>query len=230
MSFRVGTPNYGLPQTEGTDKRDWSDTNQPFLAIDTAIKTAVDTSASASSAASTAQQTADGANTAAAHAQTDATTAQTLATSASELATTAKNRADSAYTNVGDLDTLKTSDKTSAVAAINEVRTGIAGGNGSVKVTANGTETNAQLFTRLDALVDWSKVTMSSYMLLNDVGIFRRNNNNKDFCWVNYDSITAIGYGMTKRVKIQFNNNGTLTYTDTSEDVPSNGTTYELFY
>ncbi len=98
MSYRVGTPNYGLPQTEGTDKRDWSDTNQPFLLIDTAIKGAVDTSASASAAAATAQQTADGANTAAAHAQTDATTAQTLATSASELATTAKNRADAAYT------------------------------------------------------------------------------------------------------------------------------------
>ena len=97
MSFRVGTPNYGLPQTEGTDKRDWSDTNQPFLLIDTAIKNAVDTSAIASSAAATAQQTADGATTAATHAQTDATTAQTLATSASELANTAKNRADSAY-------------------------------------------------------------------------------------------------------------------------------------
>lgn len=96
MSFRVGTPNYGLPQTEGTDKRDWSDTNQPFLIIDTAIKNAVDTSAIASAAAATAQQTADGATTAAAHAQTDATTAQTLATSASELATLAKNTADAA--------------------------------------------------------------------------------------------------------------------------------------
>lgn len=98
MSYRVGTPNYNLPQTEGTDKRDWSDTNGAFLAIDTAIKNAVDTSASASSAAATAQTTADGATTAATHAQTDATTAQTLATSASELATTAKNRADDAYT------------------------------------------------------------------------------------------------------------------------------------
>ena len=94
MSFRVGTPNYGLPQTEGTDKRDWSDTNQPFLLIDTAIKNAVDTSATASAAAATAQQTADNATTAASHAQTDATTAQTLATSASELATLAKNKAD----------------------------------------------------------------------------------------------------------------------------------------
>ncbi|MBO7735685.1 MAG: hypothetical protein J6S67_24170 [Methanobrevibacter sp.] len=112
----------------------------------------------------------------------------------------------------------------------NSVKNELAGKNGSVKVTANGTETNAQLFARLNALVDWSKVTMNSYMLLNDVGIFRRNNNNKDFYWVNYDSITTIGYAMTKRAKIQFNSNGTITYTDTSADVPSNTTTYELFY
>lgn len=106
MSYRVGTPNYNLPQTEGTDKRDWSDTNQAFLTIDTAIKNAIDTSASASSAAATAQQTADGANTAATHAQTDATTAQTLATTASELAQTAKTRADSAYTRADNAYTL----------------------------------------------------------------------------------------------------------------------------
>ena len=97
MSFRVGTPNYGLPQTEGTDKRDWSDTNQPFLLIDTAIKNAVDTSASASSAAATAQSTADSASTSASHAQTDASAALTLAQTASENATVAKNRADAAY-------------------------------------------------------------------------------------------------------------------------------------
>lgn len=100
MSYRVGTPNYNLPQTEGTDKRDWSDTNQAFLAIDTAIKGAVDTSASASAAASNAQTSADNAGIAAAHAQTDATTAQTLATSASEAATLAKSTADDAQTGV----------------------------------------------------------------------------------------------------------------------------------
>lgn len=97
MSYRVGTPNYNLPQTEGTDKRDWSDTNQAFLAIDTAIKSAVDNSSSASSAAATAQTTADSATTTATHAQTDASAALTLATTANEQATVAKNRADSAY-------------------------------------------------------------------------------------------------------------------------------------
>lgn len=114
MSFRVGTPNYGLPQTEGTDKRDWSDTNQPFLLIDTAIKNAVDTSATASSAAATAQTTADSATTAAAHAQTDATTAQTLATSASELAQLAKSTADTAQ---GAANTAQGAANTAQVAA-----------------------------------------------------------------------------------------------------------------
>lgn len=107
MSYRVGTPNYNLPQTEGTDKRDWSDTNQAFLTIDTAIKNAVDTSASASSAAATAQQTADGATTAATHAQTDATTAQTLATSAGELAAVAKNKADANELAIAQLQVAK---------------------------------------------------------------------------------------------------------------------------
>lgn len=43
MSFQVGTPNYGLPQTGPRDKRDWSDTNEPFLRVDTDLKYAMDT-------------------------------------------------------------------------------------------------------------------------------------------------------------------------------------------
>ena len=34
MSYRVGTPNYNLPQTEGNDLRDWFDTNEPFRRVD----------------------------------------------------------------------------------------------------------------------------------------------------------------------------------------------------
>lgn len=34
MSFEFGTPNYGLPQTVPSDKRDWADTNIPFLRLD----------------------------------------------------------------------------------------------------------------------------------------------------------------------------------------------------
>lgn len=39
MSYANGTPHYNLPQTVGTDKRDWSDTNESFAAIDSAIHT-----------------------------------------------------------------------------------------------------------------------------------------------------------------------------------------------
>lgn len=98
MSYARGTTNYNLPQTQGTDKRDWSDTNAAFLAIDTAIKTANDTASSASSAASTAQTRADNAYTLASAANTAAGNAATAAATAGELAQTAKNRADSAYT------------------------------------------------------------------------------------------------------------------------------------
>lgn len=154
MSYRVGTPNYGLPQTEGTDKRDWSDTNQPFLLIDTAIKNAVDTSATASAAAATAQTTADGANTAAAHAQTDATTAQTLATSAGELATTAKNRADAAY---------------SLADAANKAVTYY----DRVTVTATSGSTYASVLGALHSALDYSKVTERTKLVINMGGVIR---------------------------------------------------------
>lgn len=44
MSYRVGTPNYNLPQTEGTDKRDWFDTNESFANVDADLHSAVQTS------------------------------------------------------------------------------------------------------------------------------------------------------------------------------------------
>ena len=43
MSYANGTTHFNLPQTVGTDKRDWFDTNEPFAAIDAALQTAVDT-------------------------------------------------------------------------------------------------------------------------------------------------------------------------------------------
>lgn len=41
MSYTNGTTHYNLPQTLGTDKRDWFDTNQAFADIDAAIYGAV---------------------------------------------------------------------------------------------------------------------------------------------------------------------------------------------
>ena len=46
MSYAVGTPHYNLPQTTGNDKRDWFDTNEAFLELDTDVydaKTTADT-------------------------------------------------------------------------------------------------------------------------------------------------------------------------------------------
>lgn len=50
MSFANGTIHYNLPQTVGTDKRDWFDTNTSFAAIDAAIYGAVETATETASA------------------------------------------------------------------------------------------------------------------------------------------------------------------------------------
>lgn len=47
MSYANGTTNYNLPQTVGTDKRDWSDTNQAFSDVDAALKAASDAASQA---------------------------------------------------------------------------------------------------------------------------------------------------------------------------------------
>lgn len=49
MSYANGTTHYNLPQTVGTDKRDWADTNQAFADVDAALYSA---STAASGAAS----------------------------------------------------------------------------------------------------------------------------------------------------------------------------------
>ena len=61
MSYANGTTHYNLPQTVGTDKRDWFDTNQAFSDIDAAIYGAVQ-SASESASAITALTTRVGTN------------------------------------------------------------------------------------------------------------------------------------------------------------------------
>lgn len=45
MSYQNGTTHYNLPQTVGTDKRDWFDTNEAFADLDTAVHGAVQTGA-----------------------------------------------------------------------------------------------------------------------------------------------------------------------------------------
>ena len=45
MSYQTGTTHYNLPQTVGTDKRDWFDTNQAFADVDAALYGVVQQSA-----------------------------------------------------------------------------------------------------------------------------------------------------------------------------------------
>lgn len=45
MSYQNGTTHYNLPQTVGTDKRDWFDTNEAFANLDSAVYGAVQTGA-----------------------------------------------------------------------------------------------------------------------------------------------------------------------------------------
>lgn len=42
MAYVNGTTHYNLPQTVGTDKRDWADTNQAFSDLDAAVYSAVE--------------------------------------------------------------------------------------------------------------------------------------------------------------------------------------------
>ena len=104
MSYARGTTNYNLPLTQGSDKRDWSDTNTAFTNLDAAVKTANDTASSASSAASTAQTRADSAYTLASTANTAAGNAATAAATAGEMAPTAKNKADTNATAIGQIN------------------------------------------------------------------------------------------------------------------------------
>lgn len=48
MSYQNGTPHYNLPQTVGTDKRDWFDTNEAYVELDAAVYAANNTAQTAS--------------------------------------------------------------------------------------------------------------------------------------------------------------------------------------
>lgn len=60
MSYLNGTTHYNLPQTVGTDKRDWFDTNAAFAAVDAALYAAATGQASDAEAITALQQTVAG--------------------------------------------------------------------------------------------------------------------------------------------------------------------------
>lgn len=60
MSYVNGTTHYNLPQTVGTDKRDWFDSNAAFAAVDAALYAAATGQASDAEAITALQQTVAG--------------------------------------------------------------------------------------------------------------------------------------------------------------------------
>lgn len=174
MSYSTGTTHYNLPLTQGSDKRDWSDTNQAFEDLDAAVYQASSDATGALSAAQSAQTTANSAATDASSAITTANAASASAASAAETAALARTEAQSAVstansasttaqsaatqasnadtvalaaqTNIGTMSNLNTQDKTSLVAAINEVLSQIGGGSmRCVKFGTAQSSTNAQI-------------------------------------------------------------------------------------
>lgn len=91
-------------------------------------QTASETAQLANNAAQAAQTTADGAVTTANSANATAQAAQTTASNADTVALRAEGKADTANGNIGTMSNLNTQDKTSLVAAINEVLGQIGGG------------------------------------------------------------------------------------------------------
>ena len=53
MSYANGTQHYNLPQTQGSDKRDWFDTNEAFRNVDTDLHTAKQTAETTASSLET---------------------------------------------------------------------------------------------------------------------------------------------------------------------------------
>ena len=135
MGHTNSTANYNLPQFVGSDKPTWlGDVNGAMSAIDAAIANAASAATDAASVATNAATVAAGAVTTANAASETATAASTAASgatttanNAAETANNAQSTAVSAYNKaatIGDVAELTTTDKTSAVAAINEVNAG----------------------------------------------------------------------------------------------------------
>ncbi len=117
MSYEYGTTHFNLPQTIGSDKRDWSDTNQAFADVDAALYGAVSDAGTALTAAQTAQTAADGAVTIAQGAATTANSASATAASANEAAQLANTAAQAAQATASSAETTAQGAVTTANAA-----------------------------------------------------------------------------------------------------------------
>ena len=161
MAHTNHTTNYELPQFVAGDKPTWlGDVNGAMSAIDTAIagvavtasgadskadsaistaNAASGTASDAATLANTANTNASSALTTAGNAATAASAAQSTADGAVTTANAASTKADGVDTKVGALTDLTTTDKTSIVAAINEVNAKPSGASSAEDVTYDNT-------------------------------------------------------------------------------------------
>ena len=122
MGHTNSTANLGLPQFIGTDKPTWlSDVNGAFSAIDTYAGNNDAALAITDGKADTAIADASNAVTTAGNAATTAGNAAATATNANTVAGNALTIVNNTAAKMGDLTQLVTTDKSSLVAAVNEV-------------------------------------------------------------------------------------------------------------
>ena len=151
MSYAAGTTHYNLPQTVGTDKRDWTDTNQAFADLDAAVY----------------------------QASQDASGAASDVSAVDARVTTLEGKMTTAESDIATLQASDTTQDTEllqhdqAINGLDTRVTALENGTGSVSVTIAATDTYDDMLTKLDNAMDLSKVTRNAYLVANNGSIFR---------------------------------------------------------
>ena len=248
MGHTNSTANIALPQFIGTDKPTWlGDVNGAFSAIDSKVGT-IDADIAATDAkadnavadAASAVTTANGANTTAGNASTTATNALNIANNALTVANNADGHTNQLETKVGLLADLHTTDKTSIVNAINETFDALPSGGGSVDVTADGVKSYSQILDDLYALIDQTKISGKSIMLIEaSTGAYSVNVasyiDNTDIKFtgsvISGDNLIGVNSFDLKASTstFKYKKEGT-TIADNSAVVPTSGTVFKIVY
>ena len=245
MGHTNSTANLSLPQFIGTDKPTWlGDVNGAFSAIDSKVGT-IDADIAATDAkadnavadAASAVTTANGANNTAGNASTTATNALNIANNALTVANNADGHTNQLETKVGLLADLHTSDKTSIVNAINETFDALPSG-GSVSVTADGVKTISQVLDELYALIDSTKISENSKMIIEhaasnseylDHVYVDPGANRYDFSGGNFAIIVGMSVRSSSSMAINYALSSS-TYTSTGSNTSTSGDKYTIKY
>lgn len=102
MSYANGTTHYNLPQTVGTDKRDWFDTNQAYRDVDEALWGAKESAESATSQVDAIKDRLDVVESDMSTAQSDITTLEGEMSAVQSSITNLANKVDDNYTDLSD--------------------------------------------------------------------------------------------------------------------------------